>query len=41
MSVLEKRALLAMFLAAPVGASDEGDDFTNNLISDLAPWVAV
>jgi hypothetical protein len=30
-------ALVAMLIAAPAAAADDGDDFSNNLFSDLAP----
>ena len=31
--------LLAIFFTAGVAAADGGDDFSNNLFSDLAPYV--
>jgi hypothetical protein len=30
-------ALVAMLIAVPAAAADDGDDFSNNLFSDLAP----
>lgn len=33
------RLLAGAFLAACVAATDDGDDFSNNLFSDLAPYV--
>lgn len=34
---MKAAALVAIFLAVPAAAGDEGDDFSNNFVSDLAP----